>query len=436
MNVYPYIDCQGLGGAWTLGTVQTGGFELQHRASLGAFGDEIVEYNRELLGFGWTQDTGDGSHEWEPRQAAYLNGTPPCSGFSLLNNSGQAAAKRGKDGKNARGIDSAINDCMKELITYAGFCTGADGNRGPEVVAFESVQGAGKLGRPLMQALRDMLQELTGEHYALTHVFMSGSSVGSAQMRHRYYPVFHRIPFGVEHPDPRKVVTYRDAIGDLQHLVLQWEPQLSLEPQSDWIIETGIRTGLVDSHITYDPTNTGSKHLRIYATELLPYFNPGDNSTAAANRYIAEHGKMPDGADQWYNWETNEMKGFNGPRRIDPDQPGYVLTGNGVGDFFHWAEPRHITVREAARLMGYPDNWSFTCTKGVPEASSLIGKCCPVQSGKWISTWVHRALDGSPGSPGEEIGNNEYSFNCTLDYRRWPEEISGYKYQVKKKVAA
>ena len=59
-----------------------------------------------------------------------------------------------------------------------------------------------------------------------------------------------------------------------------------------------------------------------------------------------------------------------------------------------------------------------------------------MQSGKWISTWVHRALDGSPGSPGEEIGNNEYSFNCTLDYRRWPEEISGYKYQVKKKVAA
>ena len=84
--------------------------------------------------------------------------------------------------------------------------------------------------------------------------------------------------------------------------------------------------------------------------------------------------------------------------------------------------------------MGYPDTWSFGCVKGVAEASGLIGKCCPVTSGRWIAEWVHQALDGNPGPPAEEIGEREYSFNCTLDYRRWPVEISQYRYQTKKKA--
>jgi site-specific DNA-cytosine methylase len=439
---WPYVDCEGLAGAWTLGTIQTRGFDLVHRVSLkGGFGDAVVEDNRALLGTEWEQDPGGESGEWLPVECAYMNGTPPCSGFSLLNVSAAAARKAGRDvPQNARGIDAAINDCMKELARYAGKCRGTDGKLGPEVVSFESVQGAGKLGRPLMQALRDIIETLTGQEYGLSHVFMSGSSVGAAQMRHRYYVVFHRIPFGVDVPEPRRVATYRDAIADLMGLKLQWEAQryphvLTLaQDKYWWLLEQGIRTGNPDitAHVTYNDENDGDNGRSIYRRELLPLWKDGDMTRDEVMReYIKRHGKTPKGAEKWWDWEMNGFKGFSGPRRLRPDRPGYVLTGGGVSDFFHWEEDRFLTVRETARLMGYPDAWSFASAKGINQASAWIGKCCPVQSGRWISNWVLRALNGEPGGPLEEIGHNEFMHNSTLAYKRWPREISHLSEGVK-----
>jgi hypothetical protein len=81
--------------------------------------------------------------------------------------------------------------------------------------------------------------------------------------------------------------------------------------------------------------------------------------------------------------------------------------------------------------MGYPDSWSFKAANGINQASNWIGKCCPVTSGRWISTWVHRALEGSPGAPLEAIGDDEFIHNSTLDYKRWPREISQLSGEVK-----
>jgi DNA (cytosine-5)-methyltransferase 1 len=50
--------------------------------------------------------------------------------------------------------------------------------------------------------------------------------------------------------------------------------------------------------------------------------------------------------------------------RLRWDQPsGTVLVGSsdgGARPFIHPEEPRHITVREAARLQGFPDSWAFS----------------------------------------------------------------------------
>ena len=436
-NVWPYVDCQGLAGAWTLGTIQTGGFELVHRASLkGGFGDKVVDANRKLLGGGWEQDLGGNHDEWEPVDGvAYLNGTPPCSGFSLLNVSAATARKAGKETpETARGVDSAINSCMKELVRYAARCYGTDGRQGAEVVSFESVQGAGKEGRPLMQALRAIIEATSGQTYGLSHVFMSGSTVGAAQMRHRYYVVFHRIPFGVDPAKPRRVATYRDALGDLQGLNMQWEPQTYSSPAEWdpwWVNEQKIRklAPSVTDHITYDAG--GSRTREIYLEELLPLWKAGEKREDVMRRYIGKHGKLPQGAEKWWDSEHDRERGFNGPTRINPDRPGYVLTGAAVSQHFHWAEDRYLTVRECARLMGYPDAWSFDSATGVGQASLWIGKCCPVGSGRWISQKVLNALNGEPEAPLQSIGDNEFYYNNTLDYKRWPRDVSKLSSSVK-----
>jgi site-specific DNA-cytosine methylase len=411
-EVFPYVDCQGLAGAWTLGTVQTGRFKLIHRVSLpGGFGDDCIGANRHLVGDGWEQEVGN-EPEWTHKICAYLNGTPPCSGFSLMNIS---------KGRNARGPDAAINDCMKELARYAGRCWGTDGERGPQVVAFESVQQAFTNGRDLMVRLRDIISERTGNDYAITHVKMSGSSVGAAQMRHRYYPVFHRIPFGVDSPEPRKVVTYEDAIGDLVDGQLTWDAQeYPATTPSEWALtkrnDALYGDGYFDAHATVE---TGRMALTL--EQLVGQWYPGEN----IHQVLQRAGKLPF-FEKYWDEEKQTVRGWSWPRRVRPDKPGYVLTGGGVFGFVHYSEDRLFTVREMSRLMGYPDAWKWDTAGTVQKASMWLGKCCPVDSGKWISEWVARALDGSPGTIGNQIGDREYLFDCTNDYKRWPKEISQF----------
>lgn len=415
VNDLTHIDCQGLAGHWTYATGQAG-FDLVHRASLGAFGDAVVEDNRRLIPGNWEQDPGAGLNEWEPAQAAYLTGTPPCSGFSLLNKS-----KKG----NARGPESNINDCMKELVWYASRCRGGDGGKGPEIVAFESVQGAFKQGRSLMQFLREQLEKGTNQRYDLTHVCTAGATIGAAQMRHRYYFVAHRVPFGVDMPEKRRVATYRDAIGDLLGLQDIWEAQDVKfdEDQTWWLREqnmlnmTGKKKYSVDAHIGAD-----NPRIRIMLEELEPYWPVGKNLEVAMRCYRDAKGHFPEGTDKWWNFDLDIMKGFAHPVRIDPAKSGYVCTGNCVFDFIHWSEPRMLTVRECSRLMGLPDTWSWGTTSSVSQAGAMTGKCCPVQTGKWISTWARRALEGTPGQQGVRIGDREYVHNSTMLYKNWLKE--------------
>lgn len=392
----PFIDVQGLAGAWSLGTVKTGEFDLVARRSLpGGFGDAAMDANRSLVGDGWEQQTGI-EPEWEPGQAGYVCGTPPCSGFSLLNTT---------KGDNARGKDSAINNCMKDLISYAGKCTGLDDTRGPEVVAFESVQGAYRDGRPLMSYLRESLSEATGQEYHLTHVKMSGSAVGSAQMRHRYYPVFHRIPFHVENPKLEdivggKVVTYRDAIGDLEGLVLQREDQPYGDTTSKWALAHQRRDGLVNEHLA--PTGGGA-FIKL-VDQLAPHWPAGERIDVAVRNFgrkpdVVKDKKFLGFEDENGNPRKQVLDGWSWPTRLHPDRPGYVLTGAGIMTFVHYSEDRMLTIRECSRLMGYPDDWRWDFAKSPMGASMLIGKCCPVESGKWISGWVAKAIRNQYDGP-------------------------------------
>lgn len=428
----PFVDCEGLAGAWTLGTVQTGEFELVARKSLSpspekaGFGDDAIDANRHLVGYDWEQETGT-LDDWTPAQGVgYVCGTPPCSGFSVLNTS---------KGSNTRGVDSKINSCMADLVGFAAKSTGLDGGKGPEVVAFESVQQAFSAGRPLMQELRSMLEARTGQRYTLTHVKMSGASVGNAQMRHRYYPVFHRIPFRVEMPEKRHVNTYGDAIGDLVGAELKRELQdypFSYDAPSDYA--KSLRGAGVTEHIGV----TTPRLLKLIEL-LIDYWEPGEPMQKAMLRWSKDHGnRKPEyiresawlGVDAQYG----PVKGWSWPYRVRPDQAGRVLTGGALVSFVHWQEPRLLTARECSRLMGYPDDWTWAPARAPMTMSLWIGKCCPVNSGKWISGWVAEAIraehsvggnlayEGPSNGDVQQIGDGEYLHDSTNAYKPWLKE--------------
>jgi len=94
------------------------------------------------------------------------------------------------------------------------------------------------------------------------------------------------------------------------------------------------------------------------------------------------------------------------------------LTGGALCHVIHPSEPRLITQREAARIQGFPDDWLIEPLRKQSNLAATWGKGIPVDVGRWVGTWIKRALEGQPGEyQGEEIGEREWKMNFTNTYR-------------------
>lgn len=387
------VDCQGFAGAFALGVVQAG-FELVgKRENVGGFGIPLMEGNRDLLGDTWLAEACDPSEWSTPRGGADLVfGNPPCSGFSTLSVCIVPKGKKITDERvDWRGIDSAANTCMWDLIAFAARCK-------PTMVIFESVQGAGKQGRSLMQALRDDLEQRTRRRYGLWHVFHNNLSVGGPAMRKRYFWVASRIPFGVDHVELTSIPTVRDVIGDLESVPATIDSE-----------------ALIEGHCIY---NCRRAHRLAWLAEHGDW-RQGETSGAAFARAQFRKKDLP---DLWTIGANTDIKTHQyAARRWKYDEPVRVLTGDGLKEVVHPVLPRTFTFREVARMMGYPDTWS--CRPAVERQSigaKWWGKQIPVASGRWIAQAAHAAmLDYEPEDTGEKVGEREWLIDATHDWKKF-----------------
>lgn len=452
-----FVDCQGLGGHGTsLGAVRAG-FEMIHRASLpGGFGDKIVDSNRKILRFDGDIEVGEQESWTAQDNVAYVTGTPPCSGFSMMNTTAAVAKAKGKDVPiNARGPKSAINMCQRALVQYAARCTGTDGRLGADFVSFESVQGAFSQGIDLMREYRQMLSDLSGQSYDLVHVKMSVASIGGPQWRHRYFWLAHRssIKFGIDPVYPTKITTLREAIGDLEFQPETWAPQAYVsDPTTEY--QKAHRGAAVLQHLSHgslnglspeddEPRAGRAKNLQQWA-EILEYWPEASPIQAAALKYLESHDRLPEGLDKRWDYENRTFAGFMWPFRTGWDRATGVLTGGCAGSHFHPDQPRFLTVRELSRVMDIPDDWTWEAARHTGEAGMYIGKCCTTGSGTWMARAVMDALSGSPQSTENEFFSDgryaktkldllpgERVYDITNEYRKL-EQYKMYRKQVKK----
>lgn len=410
MTKYEAVDCQGFAGGFTMGTHQAGFDVIAKREMEGGFGAESVLAQKHI--FGEIDYEEAEWQSWTPRDVPYVFGNPPCSGFSNLTRS------------SFRGMDSPINSCMWAFVEYVSKCN-------PEVAVFESVQGAFRKGRPLMQALREKLEQLTGDNWDLWHVLHNGYVLGGPSIRKRYFFVVSRIPLGFETPPLDRVPMFGETICDLEGMDYE---KVGDQPYggeaSWWVKEQGLQRedGLVDGHSILDVPMV--KRVRGFM-KYTDWENREVLADIVKRVYEAHDGQFPADLvdDVVQRWPEKDYRlGYNQPIRWDPDRAGRVVTGSGMHIVVHPFEPRTITLREAYRLQGFPDEWRLEPAvqmaddgrrDGFRQAAPWPGKGIPVQAGKWMSGWVKRALDGEPGDwRGEVVGDRERVIDFTHDYKK------------------
>src|SRR5947209_20500991 len=69
--------------------------------------------------------------------------------------------------------------------------------------------------------------------------------------------------------------------------------------------------------------------------------------------------------------------------RLDPTKPSLTVTGYIFNKFVHPTENRFITVREAARLQGFPDEVTFQGT--LTSTQQQVGNAVPLAKAVFLS---------------------------------------------------
>ena len=92
-------------------------------------------------------------------------------------------------------------------------------------------------------------------------------------------------------------------------------------------------------------------------------------------------------------WSEAKVSGEQGNRHLVADRPGYTIRAECHGNIqFHYALPRRISMREAARIQSFPDNFRFV--SGIRATERQIGNAVPPVLAWQVASAVEDVLRG------------------------------------------
>lgn len=318
-----------------------------------------------------------------PGELDLLFAGPPCQGFSIIG---------------ARAVWDERNNLFREVLRLTGELR-------PRCVVIENVPGLVTLARGAY--LRPILEGLRDAGYAVACAELLAAQYGAPQMRWRLIIVGWRsdlgIPAGYGFPSPsvgmagigdllpnatispqhlRGFVTAREAIGDLP-------PVAAGDEMTDY---AGPPVGSYQQAMRAGLDRELNNH---YAARL-----------DAAN--LARLAMLKPGQD-WRDLPATMLPaGMQRALRKDHTRRYRRMTWDGVprsvitrfrdpksGEYTHPEQDRTITIREAARLQGFPDRFIFHG----PRSSQYeqVGNAVPVQLADAIAREIRTCLSGHPG---------------------------------------
>jgi DNA (cytosine-5)-methyltransferase 1 len=319
----------------------------------------------------------------EPGELDLLFAGPPCQGFSIIG---------------SRVVWDERNNLFRDVLRLTESVR-------PRCVVIENVPGLATLARgAYLQAILEGLADLG---YRAACAELLAAQYGAPQMRWRLIIIGWREDLGIQagYGFPRPTLG-KTEIGDLlpNCTIPAWQLKgfvTTAEAISDL---PPVAAGEEETHYVGPPAGPFQEAMRAglngelanhYAARLSP-----------AN--LARLALIKPGQD-WRDLPRDMLpSGMQRALRKDHTRRYRRMTWDGVpravitrfrdpksGEYIHPEQDRTITIREAARLQGFPDRFVFHGDRS--SQYDQVGNAVPVQLADAIGTEVRRCLDGLLG---------------------------------------
>ncbi len=296
-------------------------------------------------------------------------GGPPCQGFSTSNQ-----RTRSKKNKN--------NWLYQAFIAFVR-------NVRPAWVVFENVRGILETeGGMFAKQVEADLKKLG---YFTSSGLLNAADFGVPQVRSRFFIIARHGQAAPPLPKPpcqARVVTVAEAIEDL--------PKLHI--------------GAEESILPYARAakSTYAKRMRGGLKKCS-----GHLVSRNASYVVKRYAKIPPGGN-WANVPQSMMKNYADRtrchtgiyKRLVPDKPSVVIGNFRKNMLIHPTEDRGLSVREAARLQSFPDNFVFEGSIGLQQQQ--VGNAVPPLLAQAVFATVvraHAASKRSKNKPSKAASN-------------------------------
>lgn len=269
--------------------------------------------------------------QFSPNDVDVITGGPPCQGFSLA---GQRLS------------DDPRNVLFREFIRIAK-------DLQPKVVFFENVSGI--LSMQKGRVIEAIIKEFGAIGYRCRYALVNAADYGVPQARPRFVLLGVRSEdIDITFPEPTHRKVYNN--GQLDLFTKNLQPYITVqEALSDLpIIEQG--EGAEELPQTSKEAKTQ------YQIDRLGIRNPGviynHRATRHAPEIVNRYALIPQGCTNGVLPEELRTKKQN-VYKLSLSNPSRTVTCNFRTDLLHPTIPRGLTVREAARLQSFDDDYVF-----------------------------------------------------------------------------
>lgn len=257
-------------------------------------------------------------------QPFIIFGGPPCQGFSYSN-------------KKTRNLNNDKNSLFEEFIRFVSYFK-------PKWFLFENVEGIIEFNHG--NTIKEIKENFEEIGYRTFDKILTASDYGVPQNRNRYFLVGNNagIDFNFPEKENEKISVW-EAISDL--------PRLKNGDKYDELpYNSDCQVNKYQNQMRGDSKNSFQNYVSLnkeYIIDRYKHIQQGQNWRAIPSELMNN-----------YKDTKNCHSGIY--RRLEADKPSVVISNYRKNMLIHPYHDRGLSVREAARLQSFPDNFIFKGT--------------------------------------------------------------------------